>query len=69
MSRIIPTIYPVTLIKVEPSTGEPIRDEKGLCIRCEPGKIFIKVKALVSVEEGLQTLNTTILKKKILCFI
>lgn len=38
MSRIIPTIYPVSLIKVEPSTGEPIRNEKGLCIRCEPGK-------------------------------
>ncbi|KAG8177006.1 hypothetical protein JTE90_006950 [Oedothorax gibbosus] len=38
MSRIIPTIYPVSLIKVDASTGEVIRSPKGLCVRCEPGE-------------------------------
>ena len=32
-------IYPVSIIKCNPDSGEPIRDEKGLCIPCEPGEV------------------------------
>lgn len=36
-------IYPVNLIKADEDTGEPIRDEKGRCIKCNPGEpgVFI----------------------------
>lgn len=30
-------MYPVSLIKVDPSTGALIRDASGLCVRCKPG--------------------------------
>jgi len=39
ISRIMPFIYPVTLIKVDEITGEPIRDPRtGLVIRCRPNE-------------------------------
>ncbi|CAD5113864.1 DgyrCDS3028 [Dimorphilus gyrociliatus] len=38
MSVVAPFAYPVTLIKVDPYTGEPIRDRNGICIRCKPGE-------------------------------
>lgn len=31
-------IYPVRLIKVDPETDKPIRNEQGLCITCVPGE-------------------------------
>lgn len=31
VSRIIPSVYPISIIKADPSTGEPIRGENGLC--------------------------------------
>ena len=30
-------MYPVSLIRVD-DEGEPVRDENGLCIKCEPGE-------------------------------
>lgn len=38
VSRILPIVYPVTLIKCNPITGEAIRNNKGVCIRCGPGE-------------------------------
>ncbi|XP_022239312.1 long-chain fatty acid transport protein 4-like isoform X1 [Limulus polyphemus] len=38
ISRIIPSIYPVTLIKVDEATGEPIRNKDGICVKCKPGE-------------------------------
>lgn len=32
--------YPVTLIKVDLETNEPIRGENNLCIKCNVGKII-----------------------------
>ena len=29
---------PLFLIRVDQETGEPVRDDKGFCIRCEPGE-------------------------------
>lgn len=31
-------LYPVDLVRCDEDTGEPIRQENGLCIRCEPGE-------------------------------
>ncbi|XP_055353720.1 long-chain fatty acid transport protein 4-like [Paramacrobiotus metropolitanus] len=38
VSRIVPWIYPVKLIRAHPETGEPLRDSKGMCIPCKPGE-------------------------------
>lgn len=38
VSRILPIIYPVTLIKCDPLTGVPQRDSRGVCMRCGPGE-------------------------------
>lgn len=43
VSRIIPSVYPISIIRVNEETGEPIRDSRGLCIPCEPNEpgVFI----------------------------
>ncbi|XP_045470323.1 long-chain fatty acid transport protein 4-like isoform X1 [Harmonia axyridis] len=43
VSRIIPSVYPISIIKVDQNTGEPIRDHRGLCMPCEPNEpgVFI----------------------------
>ncbi|RZC32918.1 long-chain fatty acid transport protein 4, partial [Asbolus verrucosus] len=43
VSRIVPSIYPISIIRVDSQTGEPIRDAKGLCIVCKPNEpgVFI----------------------------
>jgi len=44
---IAPFVYPVTLIRIDELTGEPMRDEKsGLVIKCkpdEPGELVGKI--------------------------
>jgi fatty-acyl-CoA synthase len=30
--------YPVALVRCDPSSGTPVRDAQGRCIRCEPGE-------------------------------
>uniref|UniRef100_A0A2S2PJ50 Long-chain-fatty-acid--CoA ligase n=1 Tax=Schizaphis graminum TaxID=13262 RepID=A0A2S2PJ50_SCHGA len=37
VSRLIPSIYPISIIRVNPETCEPIRNAEGLCTRCNPG--------------------------------
>lgn len=39
ISRIIPAVYPISIIKVN-EEGEPIRNSKGLCQVCEAGKLM-----------------------------
>ena len=36
-SVLLPFVYPVSLIRID-EEGCPIRDENGLCIKCEPGE-------------------------------
>ena len=36
-SVLLPFVYPVSLIRID-EEGSPIRDENGLCMRCEPGE-------------------------------
>ncbi|CAH0726565.1 unnamed protein product, partial [Brenthis ino] len=47
ISRIIPAVYPIAIIKVDEDTGEPIRDSRGLCQLAqpfEPGVFIGKIK-------------------------
>lgn len=46
ISKIIPSVYPISIIKVDQNTGEPIRDARGLCMPCEsnePGVFIGKI--------------------------
>ncbi|CAH2066407.1 unnamed protein product, partial [Iphiclides podalirius] len=46
ISRIIPAVYPIAIIKVDENTGEPIRDSRGLCQVAkanEPGVFIGKI--------------------------
>ncbi|KAI5635962.1 AMP-binding enzyme domain-containing protein [Phthorimaea operculella] len=43
VSRIIPSVYPIAIIKVDQETGEPVRDANGLCQLAKPDEpgVFI----------------------------
>ncbi|KAJ0181724.1 hypothetical protein K1T71_002446 [Dendrolimus kikuchii] len=43
VSRIIPAVYPIAILKVDQETGEPIRNSKGLCQLAQPNEpgVFI----------------------------
>ncbi|EDW73706.2 uncharacterized protein Dwil_GK19548 [Drosophila willistoni] len=43
VSRILPQIYPISIIRADPHTGEPLRNKKGFCELCEPDEpgVFI----------------------------
>ncbi|XP_055543371.1 long-chain fatty acid transport protein 4 [Wyeomyia smithii] len=43
VSRIIPSVYPISIIRADPATGEPIRGKDGLCQLCKPNEpgVFI----------------------------
>lgn len=43
VSRIIPSVYPISIIRADPATGEPIRGPNGLCQLCKPNEpgVFI----------------------------
>lgn len=43
VSRIIPAVYPIAILKVDPDSGEPIRDDRGLCQLAKPNEpgVFI----------------------------
>lgn len=43
VSRIIPQVYPISIIKADPDSGEPIRGKDGLCQKCKPNEpgVFI----------------------------
>lgn len=68
VSRILPIVYPVTLIKCDPLTGVPHRDKRGVCMRCGPGETGEFVGKII---EGDPTrsfdgyANTEATKKKI----
>jgi len=40
------SFVPFGLIRVDPSTNEPIRDKRGLCIRSDAGKSMIHALCL-----------------------
>lgn len=56
-SRILPFVYPVALVKVDLTTGLLIRNKRGLCMRCGPGK-YISNLGLVLWVEGRSLWST-----------
>ncbi|KAJ8362902.1 hypothetical protein SKAU_G00117330 [Synaphobranchus kaupii] len=42
-SRILPSVYPIQLVKVEEETMELVRDQAGLCVPCQPGEAGLLV--------------------------
>ncbi|CAJ1053200.1 long-chain fatty acid transport protein 1-like [Xyrichtys novacula] len=37
-SRILPSFYPIRLVRVQQESGELLRDSQGLCVPCQPGE-------------------------------
>lgn len=74
MSRALPQfilkrIYPVSLIRVDEETGEPIRDSTGMAIHCEPGEVGMFVGKIIPKDpirsfDGYSNQDAT--KKKII---
>lgn len=52
ISRIIPAVYPISIIKVDPVTGEPTRDANGLCQLCKPDEPGVFVGKIVPGNES-----------------
>ena len=44
---IMKRLYPVSLIKVNEESGEPLRDSKGMAMHCEPGEVGMFVGKIV----------------------
>lgn len=47
VSRIIPSVYPISIIRADPATGEPIRNHKGLCDVCKPDEPGVFVGKII----------------------
>ncbi|XP_004524668.1 long-chain fatty acid transport protein 1 [Ceratitis capitata] len=47
ISRIFPQIYPISIIRADPNTGEPIRGVDGLCQRCAPGEAGVFIGKII----------------------
>jgi len=66
---IAPFIYPVTLIRIDETSGEPIRDPRtGLVMRCkpnEPGELVGKIVANHPVRDFDGYADSTATTKKI----
>lgn len=57
VSRLIPSIYPISIIRVNPETNEPIRNADGLCTRCNPGEPGVIVGKIISTNPSRQFLG------------
>lgn len=47
VSRIIPAVYPISIIKADQDTGEPIRGPNGLCQLCKPNEPGVFVGKII----------------------
>ncbi|EDW60625.2 long-chain fatty acid transport protein 1 isoform X1 [Drosophila virilis] len=68
VSRILPQVYPISIIRADPHTGEPIRNEKGLCELCaphEPGVFIGKIVKGNPCREFLGYVDTKASSKKV----
>ena len=39
MSLLLPSLLPCWLVRVDRETGVPDRDERGRCVKCQPGEV------------------------------
>jgi fatty-acyl-CoA synthase len=44
--------FPASIIRVDPETGTPIRDENGLCVACARGEVGEAVGRIGTADEG-----------------
>ncbi|XP_068620914.1 long-chain fatty acid transport protein 4-like [Battus philenor] len=68
LSRILPSVYPIAIIKVNEETGEPIRDSRGLCQLAkpdEPGVFIGKISPNNPTREYLGYVDKSASEKKI----
>ncbi|KPJ11959.1 Long-chain fatty acid transport protein 4 [Papilio machaon] len=68
VSRILPSIYPIAIIKVNQETGEPIRDSRGLCQLAnpdEPGVFIGKISPNNPTREYLGYVDKSASEKKV----
>ncbi|KAL9875698.1 fatty acid transport protein 2 isoform 2-T2 [Glossina fuscipes fuscipes] len=68
VSRILPQIYPISIIRADPDTGEPIRGPNGLCQLCkpqEPGVFIGKIVPGNPAREFLGYVDQTASAKKV----
>lgn len=68
ISRILPIVYPISIIRVDPNTGDPVRDSRGMCIKCKAGEPGVFVGKIISNDPSrafLGYVDQTASKKKI----
>lgn len=68
VSRIVPSLYPISIIKADPDTGEPIRGPDGLCQVCgpdEPGVFIGKIIVNDPSREFLGYVDKSASEKKV----
>ncbi|KAM3962752.1 fatty acid transport protein isoform 2-T2 [Aphomia sociella] len=68
VSRIIPSVYPIAIIKVDQDTGEPIRNKKGLCQLVkpdEPGAFIGKINPKLASRAYLGYVDKEASEKKV----
>ncbi|SPP73682.1 long-chain fatty acid transport protein 1 isoform X1 [Drosophila guanche] len=68
VSRVLPQIYPISIIRADPHTGEPLRNKKGLCERCEPNETGVFIGKIVKgnpCREFLGYVDTKASSKKV----
>ncbi|CAG5056666.1 unnamed protein product [Parnassius apollo] len=68
VSRILPSIYPIAILKVDQETGEPIRDSRGLCQLAkpnEPGVFIGKISPNNPTREYLGYVDKSASEKKV----
>lgn len=46
-SMILPSVYPIRLVKVNEETMELVRNKDGLCVPCQPGEFSILGESLL----------------------
>ncbi|KAL5288342.1 SLC27A4.2 family protein [Megaselia abdita] len=68
ISRIIPAVYPISIIRADENTGEPIRGPDGLCQLCRPGEPGVFIGKIIKgnpAREFLGYVDEKASKKKI----
>lgn len=68
VSRILPQVYPISIIRADPHTGEPLRNERGLCELCEPHEPGVFIGKIVKgnpCREFLGYVDTKASSKKV----
>ncbi|XP_037825992.1 long-chain fatty acid transport protein 4-like [Lucilia sericata] len=70
VSRILPQIYPISIIRADPDTGEPIRGPDGLCQLCKPNEPGVFIGKIIKgnpSREFLGYVDEKASAKKVVC--